>query len=134
MAENCNPDTVICLRMRERRRVDPTCRYPTYPVDSLKEDEQGDTVVDLMIDERGRVHEVVVVQSSGYSRLDGAAVVSFSRCVFPAEVALHSGAPAPYRIQLQWRTTDDVGQGSITGPSAAMLRPRPPRNLGVPSR
>lgn len=45
-------------------------RFPPYPQDSVRRREEGTVLVKLTINADGRVHEVLVVQSSGNSRLD----------------------------------------------------------------
>ena len=47
---------------------------PDYPRLSSRLKEQGDVVLRLTLDEQGRVRGVELVESSGYSRLDEAAM------------------------------------------------------------
>ena len=47
---------------------------PVYPGAAIRDGERGAIVVELRVDERGSVREVKVVKSSGYQRLDEAAL------------------------------------------------------------
>jgi protein TonB len=47
---------------------------PKYPAASVEREEEGDTAVQLRVDESGSVNEVNVIRSSGSRRLDAAAV------------------------------------------------------------
>jgi protein TonB len=59
------------------RRVDPI-----YPPASRRMDEQGAVRLRVLVDERGRPQEVEVAKSSGFPRLDEAAVTAVKRWVF----------------------------------------------------
>lgn len=67
---------------------------PAYPAASARMEEQGTTRLNLYITADGRVSEATVVSSSGYSRLDDAAV----------KHALHA-----------WRFTPCVDNGTAVG-------------------
>ncbi|HIJ94244.1 MAG TPA: energy transducer TonB [Desulfuromonadales bacterium] len=80
---------------------------PSYPKQSLRLAEQGKTVLLVELDERGRVVTVDVKTSSGFSRLDEAAVnaVKSWRCS-PARrngVAVRSVAVQPFNFALKGR-------------------------------
>lgn len=49
-------------------------RPPRYPVDSRRKREQGTVVVRLLIGTDGRVQQISIAQSSGFARLDQAAI------------------------------------------------------------
>jgi len=49
-------------------------QQPMYPAESVKSGEHGTTVLDITLDSQGVPTEVKVARSSGYSRLDDAAV------------------------------------------------------------
>jgi protein TonB len=59
------------------RRIDPI-----YPPASRRMDEQGAVRLRVLVDERGRPQEVQVAKSSGFPRLDEAAVTAVKRWVF----------------------------------------------------
>lgn len=75
------------------RRVDPL-----YPPASRRADEQGAVRLRVLVDERGRPQEVQVAQSSGYPRLDEAAVTAVKRWVFAP--AMQDAAPIPTWTQV----------------------------------
>jgi len=52
---------------------------PTYPPASVRAEEEGTVVLEAYVTENGRVKEVKVVQSSGFPRLDEAAVREIPR-------------------------------------------------------
>lgn len=62
------------------------CSPPEYPRRSLRNNEQGITQLRLLIGVDGKVKESVIAESSGYDRLDRAAVSALSRCEFEPEV------------------------------------------------
>ena len=60
----------------------------TYPRSSIKKNEEGQVKVKAMIDANGQVASVKVIQSSGFSALDRAAVIWFKKLHFkPAKSA-----------------------------------------------
>ena len=80
---------------------------PSYPKQSLRLGEQGKTVLQVELDELGRVANVVVKTTSGFARLDEAAVntVKNWRCT-PAKrngVAVRSVALQPFNFALKGR-------------------------------
>jgi protein TonB len=55
---------------------------PVYPPTSRRMGEEGVVRLKVLVDERGRPHEVVVQNSSGYPRLDQAAIEAVRRWRF----------------------------------------------------
>jgi protein TonB len=55
---------------------------PQYPVESMRAGEEGAAVLQVLVDESGRASDVRVARSSGYERLDDAAVQAVSRWQF----------------------------------------------------
>jgi protein TonB len=55
---------------------------PQYPVESMRAGEEGAAVLQVLVDESGRASDVRVARSSGYERLDDAAVRAVSRWQF----------------------------------------------------
>jgi protein TonB len=58
------------------------CREPDYPSISQRLGEVGSVVVELLVGTDGRVSDSRIKQSSGYERLDQAALKGLSRCRF----------------------------------------------------
>lgn len=78
---------------------------PEYPRLSRLRGEQGDVIVEIIVNERGTVDEVTVVASSGYSELDAAAVKAAKAAKFnPARAdgaAVRSTARLTLNFQLK---------------------------------
>jgi TonB family protein len=55
---------------------------PQYPLESVRAGEEGAAVLQVLVDERGRASDVRVARSSGYERLDEAAITAVSRWKF----------------------------------------------------
>lgn len=96
---------------RQRVRVAPQidlpgsprdCREPAYPAASERLGEQGISAISLLIDERGKVAQTRIDASSGYARLDQAAIYAFSRCKF--RVGTVDGRPEAswFSIRYKW--------------------------------
>lgn len=76
------------------------CREPDYPSVSERLGEAGSVVLQLLVGVDGKVSDSKVEQSSGYPRLDKAAVEGLSRCKFtPGSV---DGVPAPAWAQIKY--------------------------------
>lgn len=78
------------------------CREPTYPSASERLGEQGTSAISLLIDINGKVAQTRIDSSSGFSRLDEAAIYAFSRCRFT--VGTLDGQPEPswFSIRYKW--------------------------------
>ena len=82
-------------------RLKGGCSPPQYPRRSLDKGEEGLVVLKFLIGLDGAVKQSVLVQSSGFSRLDEAAKSAFSKCRFiPGKV---NGAPAPAWVRQPFR-------------------------------
>jgi protein TonB len=55
---------------------------PVYPGESKLAGEQGSTILQVLVDERGNASEVRVVRSSGFARLDASAVTAVEQWKF----------------------------------------------------
>ena len=55
---------------------------PRYPAESVQAGEEGGTILQVLVDEKGQASDVRVARSSGYERLDDAAVSAVSRWKF----------------------------------------------------
>lgn len=78
------------------------CREPSYPAASERLGEQGTSGISLLIGADGKVKETRVDESSGYKRLDTAALRAFTACKFI--VGTVDGVPAQtwFSIRYQW--------------------------------
>ncbi|MEM9155116.1 MAG: TonB family protein [Cyanobacteria bacterium P01_F01_bin.33] len=80
-------------------------RQPTYPAQAKQRNQQGRVLIRARVDETGRVVQVEVTDSSGFSSLDDAAVVAVRAWEFtPArrgEVAIASWVNVPINFALQ---------------------------------
>lgn len=78
---------------------------PAYPETSRRMGEQGVVLLSVVVDERGRVADVVVKQSSGFSRLDQAALDAVGDWRFHAarfgSVPIASRVEVPVRFSLK---------------------------------
>lgn len=80
---------------------------PAYPKQSMRLGEQGKTVLQVELDESGRVAAVAVKSSSGFQRLDDAAIsaVNSWHCT-PARrngIAVRATALQPFNFALKGR-------------------------------
>jgi periplasmic protein TonB len=71
------PPVAETANMQVNRRVDPV-----YPPQSRRAGEEGTGVYRVLVDANGRPQEVTVVTSSGFPRLDEAAVTAIRKWVF----------------------------------------------------
>lgn len=79
------------------------CEKPAYPAASLRANETGIVLLSFLIDVNGKVLEGKVERSSGYRRLDNAALNGLSLCKFrPATL---DGKPERTwaRIEYEWK-------------------------------
>lgn len=71
---------------------------PVYPSVSRRLGEQGQVVLRVLVDVHGKAAQTQVEQSSGYRRLDEAAVTAVRRAVFrPHQI---DGKPVPVWVLL----------------------------------
>lgn len=82
------------------------CREPEYPAASERLGEQGTSAISLLISAEGRVVQTRIDASSGFKRLDEAAVRAFSRCRFV--VGTLDGVPEAswFSIRYRWVIPD----------------------------
>jgi periplasmic protein TonB len=86
-----------------RIRASAQCVAPSYPRRSIMNNEQGVSQIELLIGADGRVRESRVAQSSGYFRLDQAALQALSACEFEPERVNGEARQAWARIRYVWR-------------------------------
>jgi len=84
-----------------------SCGSPIYPDESRRLGEEGNVGVNLYIDVAGAVVDAQLVNSSGFSLLDEAALKFMSQCKFYP--ATQNGAPVAMWKQVRhvWRMADD---------------------------
>lgn len=82
-----------------------TCRIPAYPPESRRAREIGTVQLQLLIDVEGEVIDKRVETSSGFARLDEAALTALAKCKFqPGSV---DGRSEPTWARLRYRWTLD---------------------------
>ena len=86
-----------------RIRASAQCVAPSYPRRSIMNNEQGVSQLELLIGADGRVRESRVAQSSGFFRLDQAALQALSACEFEPERVDGVARQAWARIRYVWR-------------------------------
>lgn len=79
---------------------------PKYPVEARRRGEEGDVTVELAVDARGRVTDVKVVASCGFSALERAAVAAARNATFRPAKRGHKAVPAVARLTLTFRLRD----------------------------
>jgi protein TonB len=77
--------------IKNARVMTETCPEPSYPREWLNAGEKGTVQLALLISASGKVLESNVVYSTGFPRLDNAAMEAFSQCRFNAGTV--DGAP-----------------------------------------
>src|SRR5712671_1019202 len=65
--------------LRCRSAPDCSCLGPDYPLESRRQGEQGSVRLKVLVSPEGKPRDIVVERSSGYGRLDEAAVDSAKR-------------------------------------------------------
>jgi TonB family protein len=84
-----------------------SCPRPAYPLDSVRAEETGITLVQLTVGINGEVTKSSVARSSGHTRLDTAAADSLARCKFtPAHDSAGAAVPGSTVIEHVWRLSD----------------------------
>lgn len=81
----------------------PGCPPPRYPQRSIDKNEQGLTVFRFLIGVDGSVQKAILVQSSGFDRLDSAAQAAFENCKFSPGRAGDTPTPAWVRQPFRWQ-------------------------------
>ena len=75
---------------------------PEYPAQSLRHEEEGITLLEFWIKPDGIVAEVVVLNSSGSTLLDQAAVDALSNCPFPTPIVGFGADSNWVPVQYNW--------------------------------
>lgn len=97
-AEPTAPAVINVKSLSVTRRVEPV-----YPPASRRLDEQGVVRLRVMVDERGRPREVQIVKSSGFDRLDEAAVTAVRRWQFSPAMQAAGAVTAWTQVNVVFR-------------------------------
>ena len=73
------PGAQTILEARPIYRINPP---PSYPIIARKRGYQGNVVLEVLIDKRGKVLDLVIFSSSGHSILDKTAIASVKKWLF----------------------------------------------------
>lgn len=79
---------------------------PAYPPTSRRLGEQGTVKVKVLVDEKGRPKEVLVGQSSGFARLDQAAIEAVRKWRFVAATDGQNAITTWTQVAITFRLTD----------------------------
>ncbi|WP_246135601.1 energy transducer TonB, partial [Pararhodospirillum oryzae] len=82
------------------------CRTPAYPAASRRAGERGVVLLALLIDPEGRVIDHRVERSSGFPRLDEAAVKALSQCRFEPGTVDGRREPTWAHLRYVWKLED----------------------------
>lgn len=77
-----------------------SCSKLQYPLESLRNEDQGTVLVAYLIDVDGAVMDSKVVKSSGYPRLDKVALLGLSKCKF--KPGRENGAPVRAWVEMSY--------------------------------
>jgi len=81
--------------------------HPTYPRVSRRRGEEGTVVLSVHIRANGFVDNVAIVQSSGYRRLDDAAIAGARQTPFTPALQLGHAVDSTTELSYTFRLTDD---------------------------
>ena len=84
-----------------RKEKECSCQQLKYPRDSARNREQGLVRLKILVSHDGRARDVVVERSSGYRRLDEAAVEDARRMCF--RPAVRNGVPVEVWTNLEYK-------------------------------
>jgi protein TonB len=90
-----------------------------YPAESVRLEEQGTVVLRIWLSALVEIERTEVDRSSGFERLDRAAVRAISRCKFKAAGDADDKHPrGPVRVEFVWRLEDGPPPTFSNGPVA----------------
>jgi protein TonB len=90
-----SPPVAETANMKVNRRVDPV-----YPAGSRRDGEQGTGMFRVLVDEKGRPTEVQVLKSSGFPRLDDAAMAAIRKWAFSPAMQNSQAVRSWTRVQV----------------------------------
>jgi protein TonB len=91
------------VRIQPRQDPDHPIGRPTYPPQSIRLDESGVVVLNICIDATGRLTDVGLRSSSGYQRLDRAAISHLRKPSMRLLPGTENGMPVPMCTDLRVR-------------------------------
>ena len=104
MVASCStvqPSVDVKADLSCRKEEECSCQRPKYPRDSARNREQGLVRLKILVSHEGRARDVVVERSSGYRRLDEAAVEDAKRMCF--RPAVRNGGPVEVWTNLDYK-------------------------------
>ncbi len=85
------PGSAVALEQKGRAKADWESCMPRYPTTSMSFEEEGTTRIHFEVGADAKLKDAALVKSSGYPRLDKAALKALSQCVF--KPAVKDGLP-----------------------------------------
>lgn len=85
----------------------PACKFPQYPEQSLKDEEEGNVALSFDVSKEGDISNIHIDKSSGYSRLDSASIDTIADCKFKPTTINGQPVSAKRRLAYVWRLADD---------------------------
>lgn len=80
-----------------------SCRRPVYPQAAVRFRQEGTVILAFDVDAQGNVEQGAVKESSGYQRLDNAALQALSRCRFEPERVAGKARASSAEVRFAWR-------------------------------
>jgi len=80
-----------------------SCRRPSYPDTSVSRGEEGVVVAEIKLDASARIVGSRVAQSSGFDRLDRAAMNAILKCSFQSETADGVAKASTASVRFAWK-------------------------------
>lgn len=80
-----------------------SCRRPVYPQAAVRFRQEGTVILAFEVDAQGNVADGSVKESSGYQRLDNAALQALSRCRFEPERVAGRARASSAEVRFAWR-------------------------------
>lgn len=97
--------TVPCFAAEPAQH--PSCKKPEYPARAQKAQEDGVTVLGILVRADGKVEKTAVLSSAGSRDLDRAAELALSRCVYRREVKIDDAIGLWIRRSFVWSFLHD---------------------------
>jgi len=93
-----SPPVAETANMKVNRRVDPI-----YPAGSRRDGEQGQGMFKVLVDEKGKPLDVQVLKSTGFPRLDGAALEAIRKWAFSPAMQNGQAVQSWTRVQVAFQ-------------------------------
>ena len=74
-----------------------------YPILALRHNEQGDVLLEVLVEPNGEVGDVRIVRSSGYAQLDAAALIGVGYWYYVPAVRDHQAVESWIRVRIRFR-------------------------------